>query len=132
MKTRTWADGNGAGPFCDPAKERCGNTEHAPGVTDKPSYSSARPFALETHFEPNEGNAEKHIAYPTSRLPLWFGGGHTGGGARGSEDDNGPWYCDTNSDNECGPSATDATWNEVDGEFGPYVAADRRFRGAAR
>lgn len=127
MKPRTQDDPNNFGPFCDETKERCGNTEHAPGETGggttEPGYTSKRPFALETHFDITEGNIERHIAYPTSRLPLWFGGGHSSGQDRGDSatTGNGPWYCDFNTGSACGNSATDDNRGEVNGEFGPYA-----------
>lgn len=106
---------NSQGPWCDGV--HCGNTEHAPGNTEQPSYDPARPFALETHFEPGEGNIEKHIKYPTSRLPLWFGGGHSSGLDRYE-----PWGCNVKTgQGACNPAATDDDRNEVNGEFGPYA-----------
>ena len=117
MKRRTDGDGNNFGPFCDPTKGRkCANTEHAHGNTERPTYDKARPFALETHFEPGEGNSEKHIKYPTSRLPLWFGGGHSSGYNREE-----PWWCNVFAGTKCNPSATDDSRGEVNGEFGPYA-----------
>ena len=117
MKSRTEGDGNNFGPFCDPTKNQtCVNTEWAPGNGAQPTYDKARPFALETHVQPGEGNSEKHIKYPTSRLPLWFGGGHSSGDKRVE-----PWFCNVPAGKKCGISATNDNAGEVNGEFGPYA-----------
>lgn len=76
-------------------------------------YKRSRPFAIEMTFNPGEGNIEKHVEYPMSRLPLWLNGGTKW---------NRPWYCDRTC-STADFNTDDDVFKDVSGYYGNIPCA---------